>query len=146
MSKISERIAKLPPNRQALLARLLKQDQIDLSREVIMPRVRNSNHAPLSFAQQRLWLFLQLDPDNISYNVPEAFLLKGSLNVSALSQTFTEIVRRHEILRTTFQVVSGEPRQVIGPAQPITLNGIDLTSQPRPERDATAERLLNEEA
>src|SRR5215510_1289935 len=126
MSKISERIAKLSPERQELLARLLKQGQIDLSQNVILPRARNSNDAPLSFAQQRLWLFLQLDPDNISYNVPESFLLKGRLNVGALARSFTEIVRRHEILRTTFQVVSGEPRQVIGSPQPITLDVVDL--------------------
>jgi amino acid adenylation domain-containing protein len=146
MSKISERIAKLPPNRQELLARLLKQSQIDLSQAVIMPRARSSNHAPLSFAQQRLWLFLQLDPDNAAYNVPGAFLLKGQLNVDALARSFSEIVRRHEALRTTFQVVSGEPVQVIGPPQPIALDVVDLSQLPKPERDATVQRLIEEEA
>ena len=99
MSKIAERIAKLSPDRQQLLARLLKQDQIDLSQSVIMPRVRNSNHAPLSFAQQRLWLVLELDPDNIAYNIPEAFLVKGRLDASVLARSVTEIFRRHEIRR-----------------------------------------------
>src|SRR5690349_13701281 len=126
MSKIAERIAKLSPDRQQLLARLLKQDQIDLSQSVIMPRVRNSNHAPLSFAQQRLWLVLELDPDNIAYNIPEAFLVKGRLDASVLARSFTEIVRRHEILRTTFQVINGEPRQVIGPPQPVAIDVVEL--------------------
>src|SRR5215212_9051665 len=116
MSKIAERIAELSPARQELLSRLLKQDQIDLSQAVIMPRVRHSNQAPLSFAQQRLWLVLQLDPDNIAYNVPQALRLKGQLYVAVLAQSFNEIVRRHEALRTTFQIMSGEPVQVI--AQP----------------------------
>ena len=142
MSKIAERIAKLSPERQELLARLLKQGQIDLSQEVIMPRVRNSNDAPLSFAQQRLWLFLQLDPDNSSFNIPEALLFKGKLNINALAKTFNEIVRRHEILRTTFQVISGEPRQVISEPQPVTLNVTDLTHLPAPERDAKAQQQL----
>ena len=145
MSKIAERIAKLPPHRQELLARLLKQKQIDLSQAVIMPRVRTSNDAPLSFAQQRLWLVLQLDPDNIAYNVPEAFRLNGPLNVSALGQSFSEMIRRHEILRTTFQTINGEPRQVIGPPQPFATDVVDLTQLPPPEREAAALRLINEE-
>ncbi|HEY0728960.1 MAG TPA: amino acid adenylation domain-containing protein, partial [Pyrinomonadaceae bacterium] len=146
MSKIAERIAKLPPNRQELLARLLKQRQIDLSHAVIMPRVRESNLAPLSFSQQRLWLFLQLDPDNISYNIPEAFRLKGQLSVTALVQSFSEIVRRHEALRTTLQLVSGQPMQVIGRPQPIALEVIDLRRLPQPQRETTAQRLTDEEA
>src|SRR5215211_607254 len=146
MSKIAERIAKLSPDRQELLARLLKKGQIDLSQAVIMPRVRNSNLAPLSFSQQRLWLVLQLDPGNISYNVPEAVLLKGEVQVMALAQSFSEIVRRHEVLRTTFQVVSGEPMQVITHPQPIALDVIDLTQLPRPKRAETARQLTDEEA
>ena len=145
MSKLSERIASLPANRQELLARLLKQSQIDLSDAVIMPRVRDSNHAPLSFAQQRLWLVLQLDPDNVAYNVPEAVVFKGPLNVAALARSFSEIVRRHEALRTTFQIVSGEPRQVIDQPRPITLDVVDLRHLPRSERDAIVKRLMNEE-
>lgn len=146
MSKIAERIAKLPPNRQELLARLLKQRQIDLSHAVIMPRVRESNLAPLSFSQQRLWLFLQLDPDNISYNIPEAFRLQGPLSVTAVVQSFSEIVRRHEALRTTFQPVSGQPMQVIGHPQQIALEVTDLRRLPQPQREATAQRLTDEEA
>ena len=146
MSKIAERIAKLSPDRQELLSRLLKRGQIDLSHAVIMPRVRESNHAPMSFAQQRLWLFLQLDPDNVSYNVPEALLLEGPLHVPALVQCLSEIVRRHEALRTTFQIVSGEPAQVITQPRPVALDLIDLSQLPKQERKETARRLINEEA
>lgn len=145
MSKIAERIAKLSPNRQELLSRLLKKGQIDLSQAVIMPRVRHSNQAPLSFAQQRLWLFLQLDPDNVSYNVPEVLLLEGPLHVTVLAQSLSEILRRHEALRTTFQSVSGEPMQVIAQPQPVALEVIDLRQLPQPEREGTARRLANEE-
>jgi len=146
MTKIAERIANLSPQRQELLTRLLKQGQINLSQAVIMPRVRTSNDAPLSFAQQRLWLVLQLDPDSLAYNVTEAFRLQGQLDVTALAQSFSEIVRRHEILRTTFQVINGEPRQVVGPPQSITPEVIDLTHLPPSERNATAQRLIDEEA
>lgn len=146
MSKIAERIAKLSPDRQELLSRLLKRGQIDLSHAVIMPRVRHSNHAPLSFAQQRLWLVLQLDPDNVSYNVPEALLLAGPLHVTALAQSLSEIVRRHEALRTTFQLVSGEPMQVIAQPQPVALDVIDLRQLSQREREKTVQRLTDEEA
>jgi amino acid adenylation domain-containing protein len=146
MTRIADRIAKLPPNRQELLERLLKQSQINLSQAVIMPRARDSNRIPLSFSQQRLWLVLQLDPDNVSYNAPEALLLRGQLHVTALARSFSEIVRRHEALRTTFQAVSGEPRQVIGQPEPIPLDVIDLRQLPEPERDAKAKQLIDEEA
>jgi len=146
MSKIAERIANLSPDRQELLSRLLKRGQIDLSHAVIMPRVRDTNHAPLSFAQQRLWLVLQLDPDNVSYNVPEALLLEGPIYVTALAQSLSEIVRRHEALRTTFQLVSGEPMQVIAQPEPIELEVIDLRQLTRREREKTVQRLTDEEA
>ena len=57
---------------------------------------------PTSFAQQRLWFLDQLASGNPFYNVSTALCLKGSLNFTALKQTFNEIVRRHETLRTTF--------------------------------------------
>ena len=62
---------------------------------------------PASFAQARLWFIDQLVPGNTFYNVPTAFRLTGSLNLSALEQSFNEIVRRHEALRTrSFGVAS----------------------------------------
>ena len=72
---------------------------------------------PVSFAQQRLWFLDQLAPGNASYNVAAAMLLTGWLNIPALEQTFNEIIRRHETLRTTFQIVMGELVQVVVPHQ-----------------------------
>ncbi|MDX6694352.1 MAG: hypothetical protein QOF02_1955, partial [Blastocatellia bacterium] len=65
----------------------------------------------LSYAQQRLWLLHQLEPDNGAYNVPVAARLSGELNVVALEQTLDGIIARHEILRTTFDLAQGQPRQ-----------------------------------
>ena len=146
MSNIAARIAKLPLARQQLLTRLLKQSQLDLSQNLILPRVRNANHAPLSFAQQRLWLVLQLDPDNAAYNVPEVLHLTGKTNVAALAQSFSEIVRRHEVLRTTFQIVDGEPRQVIGQPSPVAVDEIDLRHLPPSEREPKARQLVEEDS
>jgi len=67
----------------------------------IVPVNRNKT-LPLSFAQQRLWFLDQLEPDVAVYNVPVAVRMTGTLNIAALEQTFSEVVRRHEALRTTF--------------------------------------------
>ena len=57
---------------------------------------------PLSFAQQRLWFLEQLEPGCCAYNIPDAVRLSGWLDVAALEQSVSEIVRRHESLRTVF--------------------------------------------
>nr|WP_281392643.1 non-ribosomal peptide synthetase/type I polyketide synthase [Chitinophaga varians] len=68
---------------------------------------------PLSFSQERLWFLYQLDRNNVSYNVPRAIRMTGTLNVSYVEQTFTEIIRRHEIFRTVFKADEGLPYQEI---------------------------------
>ena len=74
----------------------------------ILPVPRDGD-LPLSFAQQRLWFFDQLEPGTPAYNIPAAVRLKGPLNVVALEQSLNEIVKRHESLRTTFGNVDGRP-------------------------------------
>ena len=76
---------------------------------------------PLSFAQQRLWFLDQLERGNPFYNSFKAVRMKGELNVEALERTLSEIVRRHEVLRTRFVNVAGEPRQEVLEAVPIKL-------------------------
>ncbi|MGH8059478.1 MAG: condensation domain-containing protein, partial [Candidatus Entotheonellia bacterium] len=98
------------------------------------------------FAQQRLWFFDQLEPHSPAYSIPGAVRLSGSLNLRALEQTFTEIVRRHEGLRTTFPTVEGRPRQVIAPAMAIRLPVVDLRALPPQEREAEAQRVATAEA
>jgi len=101
---------------------------------------------PTSFAQQRLWFIDQLAPGNPFYNVSTALRLTGSLNLTALKQTFNEIVCRHETLRTTFAVTQGQPVQAISPTLTIPLPVIDLRNHPRQERETQARRLATEEA
>ncbi|HWS86509.1 MAG TPA: amino acid adenylation domain-containing protein [Pyrinomonadaceae bacterium] len=108
--------------------------------------VERGGPLPLSFAQQRLWFLNQLEPGNPFYNIPSAARLEGRLDVAALEQTLTEIVRRHEALRTTFASEGGEPVQLINPAEPLTLPVTDLSALPEVEREAEARRLVQEEA
>ena len=83
---------------------------------------------PLSFAQQRLWILHQMDPRSVAFNIPVAVRLKGRLDADALRRTFDEVVRRHEVLRTTFVVEQGEPVQVVGAAGPHPLAFVDLST------------------
>ncbi len=145
MSSFAERIAGLSPKRQELLARLLKQEHLDVSKNVIGPRKRDNANVPLSFAQARLWVLDQLEPNRPIYNVPDTNYFKGAFDLDAMQRSLSEIVRRHEVLRTTFQTVDGQPVQVIAPPQPMTLNVIDISHLPDEERAAEAQRLTNEE-
>ncbi len=111
----------------------------------IVPMGRDGNQ-PLSFAQQRLWFLDQLVPNNPFYNVPAALRLTGSLNLRALQQTFNEIVRRHEALRTTLAVVSGQPVQRIAAAFHLQINVVDLRNLPKESRQTEANRLTAQEA
>jgi amino acid adenylation domain-containing protein len=100
---------------------------------------------PLSFAQQRLWFLHQMDPLSAAYNMPVAFRFSGQLDVEALQWALTEIVRRHEILRTTFDVLDQQPVQLIASTGNLTLALTDLSSLPAPESEAEAARLANRE-
>ena len=91
----------------------------------IIPVSRDQD-LPLSFAQQRLWFLHQLSPDSHSYNLLEALRLEGNLNLLALEQSLSELIRRHEILRTTFPMVEGQPIQRIAPPPPVSLPLQDL--------------------
>ncbi len=81
---------------------------------------------PLSFSQQRLWFLDRLAPDAANYNLGVAFDLRGPLDLAALAAGLTEIVRRHEILRTRFVDRDGEPRQEILPPPQVPLPLVDL--------------------
>ncbi|UXE58890.1 MAG: amino acid adenylation domain-containing protein [Woronichinia naegeliana WA131] len=91
----------------------------------IIPVSRDQD-LPLSFAQQRLWFLHQLSPDSHSYNLLEALRLEGTLNLLALEQSLSELIRRHEVLRTTFPMVEGQPIQRIAPPSPVSLPLQDL--------------------
>jgi amino acid adenylation domain-containing protein len=101
---------------------------------------------PLSFAQQRLWFIEQLNPGEATYHLPAALRLRGDLDPAVLEQALTEIVRRHESLRTTFRSEGGEPVQVIAPPAPFALPITDLRALPSDERDAAARALAADEA
>ncbi len=101
---------------------------------------------PLSFAQQRLWFLDQLEPGSRAYNMPGAVRISGTLDETALLRALSEIVRRHESLRTSFPLVDGEPVQAIAPPAPLRLPLIDLRDLPLSRRDDELEEIIAREA
>ncbi|HEX3526265.1 MAG TPA: amino acid adenylation domain-containing protein [Thermoanaerobaculia bacterium] len=101
---------------------------------------------PLSFAQERLWFLAQLAPASAAYNMPSAMRLTGRLDRAALAAALSEIVRRHEALRTVFHMTAaGGPFQVIQAHQPPPVPLIDLAALPPGMRDAESRRLAGRE-
>jgi FkbM family methyltransferase len=80
---------------------------------------------PLSFAQQRLWFMQELEAGASIYNCPFALLIEGPLKLAELERTVTEIVKRHEVLRTSFPSKEGSPVQTIEPATAVVLPFVD---------------------
>jgi hypothetical protein len=142
MKEPSKTTTGLSAAKRELLARMLKQKGIGTAQAELIPR-RSGPEEPcvLSFAQERVWFFEQLEPGTAVYNVPAAVRLKGELDTPALERSLNEIVRRHESLRTIFLNVEGTPMQAVAPAQPLTLTSIDLRHLPAGERDARARQL-----
>jgi alpha-ketoglutarate-dependent taurine dioxygenase/aryl carrier-like protein len=100
--------------------------------------VSRERELPLSYAQQRLWFLDQLEPGSVAYNIPKAIRLSGKLELAALERTLNEVVRRHEVLRTRFVAVNGQPVQVIEAEAWVTIPVIDLSELPAEEREAQA--------
>ena len=124
---------------------LSRRGEQNLQVPPIQPGSRDRD-LPLSFAQQRLWFIDQLDPGNSVYNFPVAVRLRGSLNLEALEWSLNEIVRRHEVLRTTFSMVDGQPFQVVAPRLTITVLIVNLRELSETERENEVQRLAIEEA
>ncbi|HLL70298.1 MAG TPA: amino acid adenylation domain-containing protein, partial [Pyrinomonadaceae bacterium] len=143
---------ELTPEQQSLLMLMLREKaakqaeaQPRQEQQSIRPLPRRGR-APLSFAQQRLWFLDQFEPDSAVYNIPAAVRLSGVLDASALERSFNEVVRRHEILRTSFALVAGQPAQEIADALTPPLPVIDLSGMDEGEREAEVRRRASAEA
>jgi syringomycin synthetase protein SyrE len=101
---------------------------------------------PTSLAQRRLWFIDQLDPGNTLYNVPAAFRVRGHLDPALLERSFAEIIARHEILRTTFRDVDGEPMQIVAATSDFHLPPVNLRALPASARDTEVIRIIREES
>lgn len=101
---------------------------------------------PLSYGQQQMWFLNRLEPESAEYSVPLAFRLNGTLDRNALSRALSEIVTRHEVLRTRYRLGESEPVQVVDAPAPVEVAVTDLTAVPQDERAARCHAVLSEEA
>lgn len=98
---------------------------------------------PLTAGQQAFWYLERLRPGNPAHNIALRFRLTGPLRPAILARALTEVVRRHEALRTTFAVIDGEVLQIVAPPAPVLLPVDELPGASDPER---GEELAEEEA
>ncbi|AFZ01581.1 non-ribosomal peptide synthetase [Calothrix sp. PCC 6303] len=108
--------------------------------------VKRDGEMPLSFAQQRLWLLSQLAGNDALYNDAVTLKISGELNIPALEQSINEIVRRHEVLRTTFPVFQGQPRIAIASSVNVDLAVINLREPNQQQREAQAIAIATQAA
>ncbi len=129
-------------NRTSKLEKYLKER----APQAAISRRAGPGVAPLSFPQQQIWLHAQIAPGVPVYNEPVTIYRDGPLDMAVLNQAFAEILRRHEAWRTTFDVVLGEPVQIVNPVPALNLPLLDLRHLPQPERNAAALRAATEDA
>ena len=118
--------------------------QTSLTYVQLVPPRKKRTLAPLSFAQRRLWFLNQLEPESPAYNESSAHRLCGTLNVAALRKALSEIVVRHEVLRTTIGSHDGEPVQVIADPREVELPLVDLCAESEISREEKIRRIITE--
>ncbi|RKY21562.1 MAG: non-ribosomal peptide synthetase, partial [Planctomycetota bacterium] len=124
--------ALTPEQRRALLGQLLAR------------RKAARQERPVSFAQRRLWFLDRLVEDGSFYNTAVALRLDGALNRDALGRSLDAVLARHEVLRTTYAVRDGEPRQVVSPPAPLGLSLVDLSTLEGEEQELALRRTAKQ--
>jgi amino acid adenylation domain-containing protein len=124
---LSKELSSLSLEQRELLKALLEAEGVDASRLPISARNKDLKAIPLSFAQRRLWLLNQIDPDDPSYVMAASVEMEGELKSEQLWESLKEIMRRHEALRTTFSSSDGQPVQMIHEEMEISMPMVDLS-------------------
>ncbi len=140
----TEEIKQQVVGRKPELIEFLSQAKKVLQEEI--PIVDREQDLALSYAQQRLWFLYKLDPGSAAYNIPAAIRIRGELCVERLQQVISEIVRRHEVLRTTFKDSGDESWQLIQEHNDWLLEIEPLPLKPDEDMDNALLRLVAEES
>ncbi|MGR9578534.1 pandorabactin non-ribosomal peptide synthetase PanK [Pandoraea sputorum] len=147
-SALMRRFLALPGDKRRVFQSRAREQGVDLASLPIPGGLRDGPNAPLSYAQQRLWVVEQLHPGTGAYNIPAAVRLKGTLNVVALSQAFSAIVARHEALRTSFHEGPNGAVQRVHDDVPFSIDYEDWQSggTSLADQDARVQACAREEA
>lgn len=143
---VNERLARLGPAQRVLLERRLLEQRTVAAAAARIPRRPGRSPCPLSYSQELLWLLSELESSGVAYNAPAAFRLSGPIDAGALQQALDALVERHEILRTTYEVLDGRPMQVVATRGTAELKVVDLSSLPTAERETELHRILLSES
>ena len=141
-----EIVAELKQNKAAIIS-VLKDIALDAASKVApIEKISRTEELPLSRSQEAIWLQNQLEPNNPIDNMPYVYRFQGKLDLGLLEQSQNEIIRRHEILRSTFPLVDGKPVQKIAPTLTLPIHVIDLQHIPPSTREAEARSVANQES
>ncbi|MEM9777014.1 MAG: condensation domain-containing protein, partial [Chloroflexota bacterium] len=117
-----------------ILSRSQKTRQIE--------KVSRDGWLPLSYAQEGVWYLEQLNPGTTAHNMSSTWMLNGELDEGLLQGALTQITARHEVLRSAFQVVDGQPCISINEAEEIDFRSIDLSRFDATIQMAEAEKQI----
>ncbi len=143
--EFSIRHADLSERKRLLLEKRLRSGRMGILEAPSIARRSQQGPVPLSLTQQGLWILDQLIVDSPLYNIFTALQFSGPLNISVLQRSLDSIVLRHENLRTSFQVIEGQPMQVIADRASIPMSIVDLRTHPQTVQKVEARRLASEE-
>jgi amino acid adenylation domain-containing protein len=110
-----------------------------------IPKRNQSVPCPMSFQQRRLWFIDRMYPGSTAYHINSAIRIAGHLNVDALARAINGVVARHEALRTTFDLVNGQPCQFVAPSLTIPMPVVDRRNLQPGEVEGEIRRLLTDE-
>lgn len=139
-----EQINQLSPEQRRLLLLKLKGRAPKISQADTISRRADYSPVVTSCNQEWLWSIDSLTGGNPSWNVFTGGAFSGHLDVGLLERSLNEIIRRHEILRTTFSQAEGQPMQVIAPSLRLELPLVDLRGTSPELRASEARRLITE--
>ena len=144
--EIAKKLTNLSAKKRITLIKLLRKEGIDPLKLPITRTTRESNKLPLSWAQERLWFLNQLEGSSAAYNISVSLRITGNLDINALDRALSEIVRRHEVLRTKFSTINSIPIQVIDPEAIVKLNLLNLQQHSTKEQETVLQQLAQQEA
>lgn len=135
-------------NKTDIIEYLLKLQQKELQNNLILPDIQVRHDAgdhPLSFAQKRLWFIDQLDNRDVGYNTQGCFFIQGKIKESALTNALKELFNRHEVLRTNFVAVEGEPRQVVADDYELPITQYDISKLSDKQKESSVQKIMNDD-
>jgi len=145
MSNIKDKLAKLSPEQRKLFLAKLKKGANKESRRI--PQIpRNGNSFPLSYSQERIYFLETLEPGSAIYNIPFGYKVDGNMDIGCLEKALSQLVKRHESLRTSFSFLEGQPVQVISNDCDIKVPVIDLSHLSENEKDTAVNKFFDDDS